>query len=123
MQLNFNMMGPMGGVVTATRTAVQVGWGLVKRWLAKLGAARGAQSWKFGAFKSAAKWEGQLAKRGWTPQQITEAIAKGERFAAENLVNKGNAATRFVHTTTGRSVVQDQVTKEIIHVGGSGFKY
>jgi hypothetical protein len=40
MQLNFNMMGPMGGVVTATRTAVQVGWGLVKRWLAKLGAPR-----------------------------------------------------------------------------------
>ena len=40
-----------------------------------------------------------------------------------NLVNKGNSATRYVHPQTGRSVVQDNVTKEIIHFGGNGFKY
>lgn len=82
-----------------------------------------AQSWKFGAFKSATKWEGQLAKRGWTPQQISEAVERGEQFAVENLVNKGNSAIRYVHPGTGQSVVVDQVTKEVIHVGGAGFKY
>jgi RHS repeat-associated protein len=91
------------------------------------GAAKAAkaaeQGWKFGGFKSAAKWESQMAKRGWTPEQIAEAIQKGEKFAAENLVNKGNAATRFVHPGTGRSVVVDDVTKEVLHVGGEGFKY
>lgn len=63
-----------------------------------------------------------MAKRGWTREQISEAM-KGERFPAENLENKGNAATRYVHPETGRSVVIDDVTKEVIHVGGDGFNY
>ncbi|WP_419648177.1 colicin E5-related ribonuclease [Thiolapillus sp.] len=64
-----------------------------------------------------------MKKRGWTNQQITEALQGGKRFPAENLVNKGNSATRYVHPKMGRSVVIDDVTKEIIHVGGDGFKY
>jgi hypothetical protein len=35
----------------------------------------------------------------------------------------GNASTRYVHPTTGQSVVFDDVTKEVIHLGGPGFKY
>lgn len=54
---------------------------------------------------------------------MPEAMQKNERFATENLVNKGNGATRYVHPTTGRSVVIDDVTEEVIHVGGDGFKY
>src|SRR5688572_277913 len=27
--------------------------------------------WKFGGFKSAAKWQNQMAKRGWTREEIT----------------------------------------------------
>jgi hypothetical protein len=38
-------------------------------------------------------------------------------------VNKGNAATRYVHPETGRSVVVDDETREVIHVGGAAFKY
>jgi len=64
-----------------------------------------------------------MAQRGWTPEQITQAMRKGREFAAENLVNKGNAATRYLHPETGRSVVIDDVTKEVLHVGGEGFKY
>jgi hypothetical protein len=45
-----------------------------------------ASAWTLGAFKKASKWESQMLKRGWTPQQITEAVQRGERFAAENLV-------------------------------------
>jgi hypothetical protein len=95
------------------------------KWLSRLRAAKAGagSSWKLGGFKSAEKWASQMAKRGWTPEQITQAVQKGERFAAENLVNKANTATRFVHPQTGRSVVIDDVTKEVIHVGGNGFKY
>jgi predicted RNA-binding protein (virulence factor B family) len=81
------------------------------------------QGWQFGAFKSLAKWQSQLTKRGWTTQQITEAVENGEKFTAKNLINKDNTATRYVHPKTGRSVVIDDVTKEVIHVGGNDFKY
>jgi hypothetical protein len=64
-----------------------------------------------------------MAKRGWTPDQITEAIQKGESFHAENLVNKGNTATRYVHPQTGRSVVLDNITREVLQVGGDGFLF
>lgn len=86
-------------------------------------AAKGASDWTLGAFKSEAKWASQMTKRGWTPEQITEAIQKGKAYPAENLVNKGNPAMRYVHPETGRSVVIDTITKEVIHVGGDGFKY
>jgi len=82
-----------------------------------------SQAWRLGEFKSATKWESQLASRGWTQRQITEAIQSGEKFSAENLVNKGNAATRYVSPQTGQSVVIDNVTNEVLHVGGPGFKY
>jgi hypothetical protein len=64
-----------------------------------------------------------MSSRGWTSDQITEAIASGDQFPATNLVNPGNPATRYVHPTTGRSVVVDNATAEVIHVGGDGFKY
>ena len=64
-----------------------------------------------------------MTKRGWTEKQITEAITKGKVFDAVNMVNKTNGATRFVHPTTGKSVVIDNVTKELLHIGGTGFQY
>lgn len=54
-------------------------------------------------------------------QQITEAISKGKQYKAVNMVNKSNGATRYVHPVTGRSVVVDDVTKELLQVGGDGF--
>jgi hypothetical protein len=87
------------------------------------GAASSVVPWRLGAFKSTAKWESQMKQRGWTTTQVTEAVARGEQFTAENLVNRGNGATRYVHPSTGRSVVLDNRTREVIHVGGDGFKY
>jgi RHS repeat-associated protein len=81
------------------------------------------RKWTYGWHKSAKKWASQMAARGWTEDQIDEAIEHGEQFSAPNDVNKGNGATRFVNPTTGRSVVVDNVTGEILHVGGDGFKY
>ena len=85
-------------------------------------AAEGGK-WVYGSFKSSKKWANQLKKRGWTEKQITEAISKGKSFEAVNNVNKANGATRYVHPETGQSVVIDNVTNELLHVGGPGFKY
>jgi RHS repeat-associated protein len=83
----------------------------------------GGRKWKFGSNKSEQQWRSQLARRGWTPEQIDEAIANGQKFPAQNNINPSNGATRFVDPTTGRSVVLDNVTNEVIHVGGDGFRY
>ncbi len=64
-----------------------------------------------------------MEQHGWNPQQVTEAIKGGQQFPAVNKVNPANPALRYVHPQTGQSVVQDTVTKEIIHFGGPGFKY
>ncbi len=64
-----------------------------------------------------------MRKRGWTVARIDEAIASGQNFSVINQVNPGNNATRYVHPETGRSVVIDDVTREVIHVGGDGFLY
>lgn len=58
---------------------------------------------KLGAHKSAEKWQSQLRQRGWTLEQINEAITTGKRYPAPNYVNQGNTATRYVSPRTGRS--------------------
>lgn len=83
----------------------------------------GKTVWKVGGHKSATKWANQMARRGWTEKQITEAIQAGQRFPAQNMVNPANSASRYVHPQTGQSVVIDDVTKELLRVGGKGFKY
>lgn len=69
-----------------------------------------------------AKVAGQMEARGWTEESIQEAIQSGDQVQAVNKAT-GNPATRYINPTTGQSVVLDDVTKEVIHVGGPGFKY
>lgn len=83
----------------------------------------GGPGWTLGGNHTPAQWAGRMARRGWTADQITEAIAGGQRHPAVNNVNPANGATRYVHPGTGRSVVVDDVTGEVIHVGGGGFVY
>ena len=64
----------------------------------------------------------QMLVRGWTPDQIDEAFLHGDRIDAVNKYN-GNPATRYVNPTTGRSVVIDDFSNEIIQVGGDGFRF
>ena len=68
------------------------------------------------------KVQKQMARRNWTESQIEEAVSRGQQYPATNYAN-GNPATRYVHPTTGQSVVVDNVTGRVIHVGGPGFKY
>lgn len=65
---------------------------------------------------------GKMASRGWTNDAIREAIKSGEQVKAVNKANN-NPATRYIHPSTGQSVVVDDVTGEVIHVGAPGFKY
>lgn len=68
------------------------------------------------------KIERQMQQRGWTPQEIQDAYDNGEQVPAVNKAN-GAAATRYVNPTTGKSVVIENDTGQVIHVGGQGFKY
>jgi hypothetical protein len=83
----------------------------------------GGPSWKLGANHSGPEWQNKMRQRGWTPDQITEAIQNGQKTPAVNQVNPANPATRYIHPLTSRSVVVDDVTQEVIHVGGDGFVY
>jgi hypothetical protein len=79
--------------------------------------------WNYGDHKSQAKWENQMKQRGWNEQQINEAILFGKPYPAINNINLNNGATRYVHPSTGRSIVIDNVTGNILHIGGDGFLY
>lgn len=68
------------------------------------------------------KIQRQLGPRGWTTEGIDEAVQSGQQVRAVNKAT-GNPATRHVHPQTGQSVVVDDVTGQVIHVGGPGFKY
>lgn len=80
-------------------------------------------SWNYGDHKSQTKWENQMKQRGWTEQQINEALHSCESYPAPNNISPNNGATRYVHPTTGRSIVIDNVSGRILHVGGDGFLY
>ena len=83
----------------------------------------GVLAWTFGRNHLQEQWQNRLQNRGWTAAQITEGIQGGQPFPALNQVNPGHSATRYVHPTTERSVLVDDVTSEVIPVGGDGFLY
>jgi hypothetical protein len=60
-----------------------------------------------------------MRRRGWTEQQIREALK------TRGIPSRGklHPATRYVHPETGKSVMVDDVTGEIFHVGGTEFDY
>jgi hypothetical protein len=70
-------------------------------------------------FANESKLRRQMESRGWTEQQIREAMAT----AAIPASGKRGPAFRFVHPATGKSVVIDAATGEIFHVGGEGYVY
>jgi hypothetical protein len=75
------------------------------------------------AGKSEGRWQNQLRARGWTHEQIEEAVQKGQNYPILNNLHPSHGATRYVHPKTGRSIVIDNATGAVIHVGGDGFKY
>jgi hypothetical protein len=86
------------------------------------GGAGGGRNWRLGDHKTALKWERQMNERGWTAEQITEALETAG-IPVRNAVNPANPATRHVHPTTGRSVVIDSQTGQVLQLGGDGFRF
>ena len=72
--------------------------------------------------KDADKLARQMLARGWSRGQIAEARERGKSSPAVNR-ETGGPATRYIHPETGRSVVIDDVSGDVIHVGGDGFIY
>ena len=79
--------------------------------------------WKCGTYKSAQTWANQFAKRGWTNEQVTQTIKTGKSYPKVNKIHPENGATRFENLETGKSVVIDNKTYELIQVGDKGFKW
>jgi hypothetical protein len=87
------------------------------------GGLPGVPQWTLGNNHTVKQWQNRMRRRGWTPAQITEAIQGGRSFPAVNHVNPGHSITRYVHPQTGRSVLVDDMTSEVIHVDGDGILY
>ena len=66
---------------------------------------------------------GLKAKDKPTRANLPNRLTRRNTDTPVNLFNKGHQATRYVHPETGQSVVLDNVTREVTHVGGPGFKY
>jgi predicted RNA binding protein YcfA (HicA-like mRNA interferase family) len=61
----------------------------------------------------------QMKKRGWTEADIERTLStKGI-----STIGKKGTATRYVDPKTGKSLVVDDTTGEIFHVGKVGYKY
>lgn len=56
------------------------------------------------------------------PEQIDEAVKSGWRIDAIDR-ETDEPASRHVHPTTGRSVVVNDLTNEVVQVGADGFKH
>ncbi len=64
-----------------------------------------------------------MGERGWLVNEIQEAYEEGVSYPEIDLTAGAVSATRFVHPTTGKSVVLNSATGRVTHVGGTGFQY
>ncbi len=62
----------------------------------------------------------QMLSRGWTKQEILDTIQSGKAY---DVINKatGGPATEYVNPATGKFVVVDNTTKQVLQVSGPGF--
>lgn len=74
-----------------------------------------------GAWKNAGAY---MQKRGWTPQMIVDTLrTHAIPHPGNNFLNPGNPMLRYVNPGTGQSLILDAVTRELIMLGGKGFKF
>ena len=60
-----------------------------------------------------------MATRGWTSEEILDTVKNGKAY---NVLNKatGGPATEYV-SSSGKFVVVDSATKQVLQVSGPGF--
>jgi RHS repeat-associated protein len=118
----FEILGAIYAGARIIYSGLRYGLPALGRWLANRGGREVVEEGAEQALKISPKIERQMARRGWTSQQVDEAVRSGKQVRAVNKAT-GNPATRYVHPDTGQSVVIDDVTGEVVHVGGPGFSY
>jgi hypothetical protein len=70
-------------------------------------------------FTNEPKLRKQMRKRGWTEEQLREALAT----SPAPWQGKHGPALRYRHPVTAKTVLVDARTGEIFHVGGERFRY
>jgi hypothetical protein len=64
-----------------------------------------------------------MVKRGWTKQEIQDAVQFGKAEPATDFTAGGAPATRYTNPTTGKAVTINDATGKVIQVGDVGFRY
>jgi hypothetical protein len=77
--------------------------------------------WRLGDFKPDQKWQNQMQEREWTLEDIDNVIRNGTQEPAPNDVHTGNPAVRYTDPTTGKYVVKDEATGEVLQISRIGF--
>ncbi len=62
----------------------------------------------------------QMVDRGWTKQDIWDTIQNGKAYDAVNKAT-GGPATEYVNPSTGKFVVVDEATRQVLQVSRGGF--
>jgi len=61
-----------------------------------------------------------MARRGWTADEITQTVENGTAHAVTNKAT-GGGATEFINPANGKFVVVDNDTRQVLLVSGPGF--
>jgi hypothetical protein len=70
-------------------------------------------------------WSNYMNKRGWNFDDIQQTLLKGKwnPHSGTNYINYGNSMSIVTNPKTGKSLIIDNITKEIIHLGEKGYVY
>ncbi|MCP3659254.1 MAG: hypothetical protein GY830_02630 [Bacteroidetes bacterium] len=70
-------------------------------------------------------WKNYLKKRNWNFDDIQKTLLEGEwqSHHGTNWLNKGNSMSLITNPTSGKSIIIDNITKEIIYLGNAGHKF
>lgn len=61
-----------------------------------------------------------MTTRGWTKQEILDTVREGDAYAVTNKAT-GGPATEYVSRSTGKFVVIDNNTGQVLQVSAHGF--
>jgi hypothetical protein len=61
-----------------------------------------------------------MTSRGWTKQEILDTVREGDAYAVTNKAT-GGPATEYVSRSTGKFVVIDNKSGQVLQVSGQGF--
>ena len=68
------------------------------------------------------KIQAQMVARGWTRQEMLDVFEKGQPSRVVDRTVGGALATQYLDTATGRFIVVNDATGNVIQVSGAGFR-